>query len=758
MTHPCVTPQIIDVTLSRAQTVGILRYFLYLTFFALALPQLCARAAGELPRAGAPRPLRLVASDGAPLQGLPRDVAWERRGVGLFFTLERGGTRNIWRAFPDPQDNSRFPAWRALPVTNLRAPRFAAQPCPLSDDGVLICVSNALASAPAASGVSQIVRYDLAKAEFRALSDAILFYDSPQISPNEKCVAFTGGRDADARVYQASPQNPQNRVMPFVTSVANRARRPVWLDDSTLLVESLAQQSRGLYRMPALKAEQLPGGNGGGVAASNVVVGGGGEANTMGENGIVFSAKTSAKSSTNLYVIARDGSGLRALAETAGARRPAVAPDGQTLAYDAPYNQSRALWVVPLLRAEARVALRFSDKHFRSCADGAAEYDGPNAGLAAVRTTEGGGVAITGSLRGANNANVTLEVGQGGKPKRWENLDVLLPADAPPADAQGNRVLAIWNPPARARGDWTLRLSLRGLGGGAQSVLRVRLPLPASAPLPLPLPVTAPNDAKTNGDAMGAVAPATPPLPRATPLPEPPDVTPVRGPFLPLPPIPSVVPAPNDGDDVPGFPTMQSPDMPPVAVAPPPANNPTTAGVEIVPIDPARLQPSPISPAVQANAAQPLVTEDDRDYGERPDEPATTPFVAQFDVAGTPARMAPREKVKVTLRAINRGAATWQTGSVGADRVRLVARWVDFSTGTRRQWNFFWLQQSVAPGERTTRGFDVPAPARPGKYKLIYGLVHLPANGEYKPPPYSAEQETWEDEFGAIAFAVEVGS
>ena len=176
-----------------------------------------------------------------------------------------------------------------------------------------------------------------------------------------------------------------------------------------------------------------------------------------------------------------------------------------------------------------------------------------------------------------------------------------------------------------------------------------------------------------------------------------------------------------------------------------------------MPIDPARLQ-SPEPPATQPAATPPVSPnqEDDGNYGERPDVPADTAFAAQFDIAGTPARMAPREKIKVTFRAINRGTATWQTGGSGADRVRLVARWVDFSTGTRRQWNFFWLREAVAPGERTNWDFDVPAPARAGKYKLIYGLVRLPASGEYNAPLYSAPQEVWPDEFGAIAFAVEV--
>ncbi len=762
----------------RAQTVGILRYFFCLAFFAFSLFQTGARAAGELPRAGAPRPLRLVASDGAPLRGLPRDVAWERRGGGLFFTLERDGTRNIWRAFPDPQDGSRFPAWRALPVTDLRAPRFAAQPTLLPGDRALVCVSNALAGAGATSAISQVVRYDFDSAKFRALSDRIVFYDSPQVSPDGKRVAFNGGSGAETRVYQALTETPLRRAMPAVTRVAQRARRPVWLDDQTLLVESLAPQARGLYWMPATSDETDDAASNAAasnVAASNVIVGGGGEASVLGDNGVVFSAKTSAQSPTNLYLVARDGSGLRALSETAGARRPAVAPDGQTLAYDAPQNGQGALWVVPLLRVENRVAARPSVGRFWLCADGAPDYEGPSVGLKSVRPTEGG-VAIIGSLRGTTNANLTLEVGQGGKPKRWGNLSVLGTADAPPADAEGNRVLAIWNPPARARGDWTLRLSLRGLGGGAQSLLRVRLPLP---PLPLPPIPQAPPGARPNalsngGDATEARTPATSPLPRATPLPELPDVMPVRDPFLALPPVSSVVPVPADqGDDLPGFPAIQSPLPLPDVVAPPPnqpaqtsaplAQAPATAGFEIVPIDPARLPrvpvnaPPSVTPPVTSPVTPPIVArDDDSGYGERPNAPANAPLVAQFDIAGTPARMKPREKVTVTFRGINRGTATWQTGASGADRVRLVARWVDFSTGTRRQWNFFWLPEPVAPGERTDWKFDVLAPARAGKYKLIYGLVRLPANGEYQAPPYSASQENWDGEFGAIAFAVEI--
>ncbi len=780
-----------------------------------------ARASGELPRAGAPRPLRLVSSGGAPLDGSPSDVAWERGGGGVFFTLERQGTRNIWRAFPDPQDGSRFPAWRALPVTNFRAPIYAAQPSPLPDGRALVCVSNALSSVAATTRVAQIVRYDLAKSEFRALSDGVRLYDSPQVSPDGARVAFAGGAGAEARVFVASASNPLKRVLPDVTLVRSAMRRPIWLDERALLIEGTAPQGRGLYWMST-----------DGARAPQIIVNGGGDANTMGENGLVFSAKISKNAPTNLYVVARDGSGLRVLAETTGARHPATAPDGQTLAYDAPppngsSGDERALWVVPLLRVDNRAAARMallthetrakmlsSRVRFASsgarvllqlgceedsligrgraprlkretvslpvnvrptarfCADRAPEYDGPSAQLSSVRA-QNGVVAIVGSLRGATDSNVTLEVGQGGKPRRWELLPVAFPLTSPLLDAEGNRVLAMWTPPKGARGDWTLRLSLRGLGGGTQSVLRVRLPLPLPASPPLP-PIPSPTNSAT-GNAIGRAGNLTiEPLPRATPLPALPDVVPVRGAFLPnpsgaLPPIPPLAPSPDDVSDLPDFPAMQTPDTssttPPIVptttppIVLPPVATSSPAGVGVVLFDPTRfpalppsVAPAPMPPIAVASG------EDEGDYGEVPDAPAGTPFVAQFNVAGTPARMAPREKVKVTFWGVNRGSSTWETGSRGADRVRLVARWVDFSTGTRRWWNFFWLPESVAPGERLKREIEVPAPSRAGKYKLIYGLVRLPASGEYAPPAYSAPQESWADEFGAIAFAVEVGT
>ncbi len=738
-----------------AHTVGTVRYFFWLLLCAfssspLALPTRAFAATGELPRAGAPRPLRLISTDGSPLAGSPSDVAWEERGGGIFFTLERGGTRNIWRAFPDPQDNSRFPAWRALPVTDLRAPRYAAQPAPLPGQRAVVCVSNALASENQTACIAQIVRFDLLNQGWTALSDGVRLYDSPRVSPDGSRVAFAGGQGATMRIYTASATNPTQRFMPDVTPVTEAARQPVWLDNSSLLVESLTPKARGLYSM-------APG------SPPHLVIGGGGEANILGANGIIFSAKKSASSPPDLYVIARDGSGLRVLNGTENARRPAVSPDGTTLAFDAPQNGARALWVTPLLNVPSGETVN-APRGVRLIVDNPTPYDLPVAQLSQVRPASQG-IAIIGTLRGASNSVVQLEVGAGEKPRRWETLDVPFPPISPLLDAQGNRVLTFWNPPARAKGQWTFRLSLSGLGGATQSLLRVKLPLPAETPaLPPKVEISRPESS------------AIEPLP--------PSVTP----DLPAP-KPNLLPAPDDksnGEDLPIFPPVQAPDsssippfvippIPPIAPTKTPDITPMTAQIPIVPIEPMRVPPVKIPP-IQLPAIPPIQlpdtpniensapddspnptdrSADDANYG---DVPAATnaPFVAQFNVSATPARMAPGQKAKVTFWGINRGTSNWETGSSGANRVRVVARWVDFSTGTRRQWNFFWLREAIAPGERTKWDFDLTAPTRPGKYKVIYGLVRVPATGEFKAPAYSAAQEAWNGEFGAIAFAVEV--
>lgn len=115
------------------------------------------------------------------------------------------------------------------------------------------------------------------------------------------------------------------------------------------------------------------------------------------------------------------------------------------------------------------------------------------------------------------------------------------------------------------------------------------------------------------------------------------------------------------------------------------------------------------------------------------------------------------QKATVTFWALNEGTQGWETGGRGqsAGAVRLVARWVDLERGNRHKWTLHWLRTPVAPGQRTRWTFDLVAPPKPGRYKLIYGLVRL--HGEkVQEPAYNAPQNSWPDEFAAIAFAVTV--
>lgn len=115
--------------------------------------------------------------------------------------------------------------------------------------------------------------------------------------------------------------------------------------------------------------------------------------------------------------------------------------------------------------------------------------------------------------------------------------------------------------------------------------------------------------------------------------------------------------------------------------------------------------------------------------------------------------MAPKEKMRVTVWAKNRGKSAWTTKDV-----RIIVRWVDFEAGTRRRWSFNWVKEVVPPMGQMRQSLDVPVPPRAGRYKVIYGLVRLPAGGNAQAPPYDASQSKWPGEFAAVAFAVQVGN
>jgi len=126
---------------------------------------------------------------------------------------------------------------------------------------------------------------------------------------------------------------------------------------------------------------------------------------------------------------------------------------------------------------------------------------------------------------------------------------------------------------------------------------------------------------------------------------------------------------------------------------------------------------------------------------------------ADMDVAGTLARVAPGGKMPVEVWAKNRGTATWTPRET-----RIIVRWIDFDTGTRRRWSYNWIKTTVPPRGQFRQSLSLPVPSRAGRYKVVYGLVRVASDGKAgTPPAYDAPQNVWPGEFAAVAFAVNVG-
>ena len=159
------------------------------------------------------------------------------------------------------------------------------------------------------------------------------------------------------------------------------------------------------------------------------------------------------------------------------------------------------------------------------------------------------------------------------------------------------------------------------------------------------------------------------------------------------------------------------------------------------------LEPLPLPPPAPGDkpAAQPEPAPDEN--AEPSDDKA------DLDVEGTLAQIAPKEKMRVTVLAKNLGKSAWTPKDV-----RVIVRWVDFDSGTRRRWSYNWIREVVQPDGELRQPFDVVVPPKAGRYKVIFGLVRRPAGGkDGDPPAYDAPQDKWPGEFAAIAFAVNVG-
>lgn len=135
-----------------------------------------------------------------------------------------------------------------------------------------------------------------------------------------------------------------------------------------------------------------------------------------------------------------------------------------------------------------------------------------------------------------------------------------------------------------------------------------------------------------------------------------------------------------------------------------------------------------------------------------PAPPSPDADKADLDVAGTLANAPTNGKMPVVLWAKNRGTRSWTP-----DDVRIVVRWIDFDTGSRRRWEFKWMRGPIAPLGQFRLPMDVTVPAKAGRYKLVYSLLRLLSKGaQIMPPPYNASQDDWPGEFAATAFAVNV--
>ena len=429
----------------------------------------------------------------------------------LYFTRgDSGAARNLFRAslrFDRPQGETdadtrivtRIAPLDAAPLTRLSSPLYAQSAAPLRDGKTVLCITNSLLSPlERRADWNQIARVDARSGAMRALSPGGVHRGTLSVSPGGEEVAYSIEREGTPEIYllPIGGGKPQR--------VATFARNPAWLDNTTLVYESVRTGATGLARrdLETDAAAQIVWPRGGEIAA---------------RAGRICVAATRTVAASRLYFLAADGSGARALPGSDGASAPAFAPDGSFLVFDAPApNEStvefdRTLWAVPFRRVA------------------------PIARLDAIRAGANGGYEIIGTAYSDDTTSrASLEWGEGTAPARWN------PLASPTIPAHGS-ALARWNPPA-ARGEWTLRLTvIDSEGDRGQSDLSVALPIetsvtaapPIFALLPVPAsplpPLPGPPNAKTPPRDRAPEG-ASPPPPASPPVGPPPAPTPIPTP------------------------------------------------------------------------------------------------------------------------------------------------------------------------------------------------------------------------------------
>lgn len=738
-------------------------------------------------RPGAARTLRLTGTD-AQRPGLPwqSDSALDDSSLSqpvfgaqdggkadLYFTRSNGATRNIWRtkmtiglapAKPSGGDDGerrpnasamRDALLEAAPLTQLAAPYLASDAAPSPDGRWLLCTTNSgLSAANVAAGNSVIARLDPGSGKLTALTDGNSIDSAPVVSPDGTQFAYVSERGGFPAVYL------QNLRGGEATLVSALARHPQWLDAGTLIFESTRPAKGGLYSVTvradgpsnAISKPQFLWKRAGMAAASH--------------NGRWLCVSTGASggnrgaASTRLYLLAPDGSGARAINATDGARSLSFAPDDSAIVYDGPASENgkttdkRTLWVLPMLRTL------------------------PSASLSEVRLPRGAKPASVGGIKpldvygtiyceGGNARQIDLEWGEGDEPTQWRKLNV--------ENEQANRgPLARWTPPA-TEGQWTFRLTVTDADGDSnQSLLTVALPLGGADQGSVPLFATQMPPAAPHLPAAIDTTGATPPVLAAAPPVAPVAAAPppaVKAPAKPQPPanprlvqrlpLPALPPAPDkEPAEERGKPAL-------VVRAPESASDPAPQFVKpqaalaqaTKPRPAARKPSSPL--LAQAAKAKPAKKPKQRPAptpATRPTPPSGKPApsrrpgdAAVVTVTGVPMSMTVGQiaQLEATLR--NTGSNGWKVS--GDSPVRLLIYWRDLSTGRRTRWNIRWLRADVPPGGTTKLAFDLPAPARAGRFQLRFCLVRV-EGGSYTPPPIS--ETTMPGEFGVASTTMDV--
>lgn len=410
---------------------------------------------------------------------------------------------------------------RARPLTRFKAPFFASNAVPTPDGRAVLCVTNAL-GLDGSENFGQVVpaqrriaRLDLESGRLTAVSSSDSNSYAPAIAPDGTRFAFVSDRRGPEQVFVAAMDGGDAQPIGIGTEARYVSRRPFWLDNETLVVESTRRAQTALYRFtlpPRRLFDRAPGdgqtasqptsdpGQGRRQAGAVLLWKRGGQGVcapskrqlcVATETGDDFSDSSSGKKAVavgqnpgaRLYFLAGDGSTVRTVPSTEGARHPVFSPDGSALLYDAPLvvaddaadektfgdsegrsssaslEANRGLWLLPMLRV-APVA-RLSSIRAATKASAAKE-------------TEELEIVGTVFAAGDDAPQVQLQWGEGDEPSRWNALTLRrVPAQS--------TTLATWRPPAKSRGPWMLRLTVTDSDGDkAESFLPVMRPLPAS--------------------------------------------------------------------------------------------------------------------------------------------------------------------------------------------------------------------------------------------------------------------------------------